>query len=270
MYATDFEYADKRLSDFGCVTCYLDGKAGVSEVDIGCDITFQTMKNNHSSIHYKTSSSYDAVYTTTFQIMKNPETKNMDELYMTHEEIRELTKWLNRREYRKFKVSDIHYYGSFNIKEKTINDQIVALILTFTGNAPYGFGDTIKLEFDLEEASSFCIYGDSDELGKVYPTVTIIPKIDCTEHAYELENVTTGTKVILYNLKKDETIRLDGEHKMITSSDKGHTKTTLYNDFGYEWLDILVTDDSQDNVYTVNTPCYISIEYKPIRKVGVC
>lgn len=248
MYATDFEYADKRLSDFGCVTCYLDSKPGVSEVDIGCE----------------------NVYTTTFQIMKNPSGKEANELYMTYEEVRELSKWLNRREDRKFKVSDIHYYGSFNIKEKTINDRIVALVLTFTGNAPYGFGDVIKNEFDFTESTSFCIYGDSDELGSIYPTVTIIPKEDCIDSAFELKNVTTGSKVTLLNLKKDEIVKLDGEHKMITSSDKKHTATTLFNDFNYEWLDLLITDDSQDNIFAVNMPCYISIEYKPIRKVGVC
>lgn len=270
MYATDFEYADKCLSDFGCVTCYIDSKPGVSEVDIGCDITFQTIKSSHSSIRYKTSSLYENVYTTTFQIMKNPSDKNSEELYMTYEEVRELTKWLNRREYKKFKVSDIHYYGSFNIKEKTVNDRIVALVLTFTGNAPYGFGDPIKNEFDFAEGSSFCIYGDGDEFGIVYPTVTIIPKIDCIDQAYELKNETTGTKVVLNNLKRDEIIRLDGEHKIITSSDSEHVATTLYNDFNYEWLDILISDNSQDNVYTFNMPCYISIEYKPIRKVGVC
>ena len=283
MYATDFEYADKRLSDFGCITCYLDEKSGTSEVDIGCDITFNTIKNNHSSIQYKTSTSYENVYTTTFKIMKNPCRKSQDDLYMTYEEVRSLTRWLNRREYKKFKVlsedmsEDIHYYGSFNIKELTISDRVVGLVLTFTGNAPYGFGELIKNEFEFSEdyfsstqgKASFYIYGDSDEFGVVYPTITIIPKVDCIDSAYEIENLTTETKLVLRNIKKDEIITLDGEHKIIISSDAEHMKT-LYNDFDYEWLDILIEDFCQDNEYTVNAPSYISIEYKPVRKVGVC
>ena len=283
MYATDFEYADKRLSDFDCVTCYLDSKAGVSEIDIGCDITFQTVKNNHSSIRYKTSASYENVFSTTFQIMKNPEGKNQNDMYMTYDEVRNLMKWLNCREYNRFKVlsddtlEDIHYYGSFNVKQKTYHDRIIGLILTFTGNSPYGFGETIKNEFDFTEDDfastdhvSFHVYGDSDELGNIYPVVTIIPKKDCLQHACEITNATTNTAMVLENLKKDEVVRLDGEHKIITSSDKVHSASTLCNDFNYQWLDLLISNDSQENVYTINTPCYIAIEYTPIRKVGVC
>lgn len=281
MYATDFEYADKRLSDFNCTTCYIGSSAGTSEVDIGCDITFNTIKNNHSSVHYKTSTSYDNVYTTSFEIMKIPCGNNPDDMYMTYEEVSALTKWLNRHEHRKFKVfstscdaPDVHYYGSFNIKEKTINEKIVGLLLTFTGNTPYGFGEPIKNEFDFTEDDfsstnpTFYIHGDSDDFGTIYPTITIIPKIDCSDTALEIENKTTRRRTVLNNLIKDEVIELDGEHKLITSNNPDHT--ALYNDFNYEWLDILIDDSFCENEYTVNVPSYISIEYKPIRKVGVC
>ena len=155
---TDFEFAGKRLSDFGWITCHIDNRPGVSELNIGCDITFNTVKNNHSSIHYATSTSYDNVCTSQpFTIMKNPCDKTNDDVYAMRNEIGFLTKWLNRHEYRKFKPlydadewADIHYYGSFNVKEKTINDKIVGLVLTFTGNAPYGFGEHIFNEVDMD------------------------------------------------------------------------------------------------------------------------
>ena len=276
MYATDFEYADKRLSDFNCITCYIGSSAGVSEADIGCDITFQTIKNNHSSIQYRTATSYDSVYTTSFEIMKKQCTNNLDDMYMTYEEVSVLTKWLNRREHRKFKVysesgttPDVHYYGSFNVKEKTINDRIAGLILTFTGNAPYGSGEAIRNEFSfISENSTFFIHGDSDELGIVYPVVTVIPKVDCLGSMCEIVNRTTETKVVLRDVRANEIITLDGEHKMIASNCSDHT--SLYNDFNYEWLDILIDDESCANEYVVNIPCEISIEYRPIRKVGVC
>lgn len=155
---TDFEYAGKRLSDFGWITCHIDNRPGVSELDIGCDISFNTVKNNHSSIHYVTSTSYDNVCTSQpFEIMKNPCGKNQEDLYAIRDEIRVLTRWLNRHEYKKFKPlydsdewADIHYYGSFNVKEKTIGDKIIGLVLTFTGNAPYGFGEQIVNEIEME------------------------------------------------------------------------------------------------------------------------
>ena len=79
---TDFEYAGKRLSDFGWITCHIDNRPGVSDLDIGCDITFNTVKNNHSSIHYATSTSYNNVCTSQpFVIMKNPCDKTNDDIY---------------------------------------------------------------------------------------------------------------------------------------------------------------------------------------------
>lgn len=155
---TDFEYANKRLSDFDCIACEINQSGGVQELDMGFDITFNTVKDNHSSIHYQTSSSYDNVYAPQpFKIINNPCGKNSDELYMTTDKVRNLIKWLNRREPHKFKpipideeIVDVYYFGSFNVKKITVNDRTVGLVLTFTSNAPYGFGEQIKNEVDFE------------------------------------------------------------------------------------------------------------------------
>ena len=153
----DFEFAGKRLSDFGYIVCKFNSSSDATDVEIGCDITFNSVKNNHSSIRYKTSTSYENVYTTYIEIMKNPCRKNQDELYHQNEEISALTMWLNRHGYYKFKplsstddFSSIHYYGSFNVKEKVINNMVVGLCLSFEGNAPYGFGNSIKNEFESD------------------------------------------------------------------------------------------------------------------------
>lgn len=274
MYATDFEYADRRLSDFNCVMCYINSSAGVSEGDIGCDISFNTIKNNHSSIQYQTSTSYENIYTTSFEIMKNPCSELLQEdMYMTYEEVRKLVKWLNRREHRKFKlllpdneIPDVCYYGSFNVKQIMVNDQVAGLSLTFTSNAPYGFGENVSLEYDITSSDEhFYIHGDSDEIGLIYPNISVTCRQDGN---LSIKNLTTGTVMAVSNCSEGETIYINGEHKTITSDNAGHT--TLYNDFEYEYLDILVDDnDSNENEYVVSMPCEIKIDYSPIRKVGV-
>jgi len=279
MYSTDFEYADKRLSDFGCIVCTIDRSSGVEEINIGCDITFNTVKNNHSSIHSKTSSAYDNVYTTSFQIAKDFTGKTQAEAYFTYEEVRELYKWLNRRSYKKFKPCpdddvyyDIHYYGSFNVDEVFINGKVAGFTLNFTATTPYGFGEDIILEFVTSDTNNeFCIYGDSDEIDSViYPKV----KIKClkcpTNQNLTITNQTTGTVVSIENCSENEEITIDGEHKIITSSDKNHTDTSLSTDFKYEYLDIKIgEDDYNRNTYETSMPCEITITYAPIRKVGV-
>lgn len=276
MFVTDFEYADKRLSDFGYVMCHINTDSGIRDVDIGCDITFNTVKNNHSSVQYITSSSYDNVYSMSFDIIKSKCGRDRDDIYLTSEEVRRLITWLNRREYRKLKLinnvntdMNINYYGSFNVKQIMMGDNIIGLSLTFTSNAPYGFADEINMDYDIEfENEHFYISGDSDEIGTIYPNVIITFKQDCDE--FSILNVTTGTTLFLKNCLRNETITIDGEHKVIFSNSSEHTNT-LYNDFNYEYLDILVKDDGfNENQYEVSAPCLISFKYSPIRKVGVC
>ena len=274
MYQIDFEYAGRRLSEFGCIVCYINTSAGIRETDIGCDIKFTTVKNNHSSIHSATSSVYENVYTTTFDIMKNVCDGNVDDIYMTLDESRAITKWLNRRGYNKFKfynpgnnIDSVNYYGSFNVKPIVFNEKIIGMTLTFTSNAPYGFGDKNEsVYYMLDTTDTFSVFGDGDEINTIYPNV----KVTCYEDGeLKITNTKTGTCVEIRNCVNGETISMDGEHRLITTDNNEHVKT-LFNDFEYEFLDI-ETDDSDgcENIYTVSMPCKIAISYSPIRKVGV-
>ena len=267
----DFEYADRRLSDFGCIMCHINTNAGINDVEIGCDITFNTVKNNNSSIQSITSSSYDSVYTTEFEIMKST-CNNSEDIYFTSLEVRALIKWLNRREYAKFRPindisdeSDVYYYGSFNIKQVQIGDKILGLHLTFTANAPYGFSEPNHLRYMiLKNDDTFEIDAESDELGIIYPTVSIRNFYD---NDVKITNITTGTSLFIRNCKADETIILNGEYKLISTDNEAH-KSTLPNDFNYEYLDFLIDEIYSPNIYEVSVPCEISINYSPIRKVG--
>ena len=273
MYAVDFEYANRRLSDFGCVMCHMNTSKNFEETDIGCDITFTTVKNSQSSKQYITSSAYDNVYTTTFDIIKYNCTDSNDS-YMTSLEARGIIKWLNRHEYHKFRVineiadeSDVHYYGSFNIEEIFNGDKIVGLTLTFTSNAPYGFATQAALPFMLMNAGdTFELYGDSDDMGVIYPTISVRSLYECEE--LRITNENTQNYVLLFNCAANEVITIDGEHKLITTNNKEHEKT-LPNDFNYEYFEIVIDECDSCNRYKVSAPCEITIHYSPIRKVGV-
>lgn len=273
----DFEYANKRLSDFGCILCSFDGGSGLEDVDIGCDITFNTVKNNHTSVHSKTSTSYDNMYTTPFEIMKNPCGYSGEELYFTEHEARAITTWLNRREYHKFKlynpdfeVSEFYYYGSFNVKQKMMDKRIIGFSLTFTANSPYAFGDKIELQYMLlDRDESFVIYGNSDEYGIIYPKLEIKCLEDCGENeSLIIHNLTTGTKIDIKNCVAEEVITIDGNYKLSFTDDENHSKT-FPSDFNYEYFDILVDEYETPTEYTCTLPCELTISYSPVRKIGV-
>lgn len=270
----DFEYANRRLSDFGCIMCHINTDAGIEETSIGCDITFNTVKNSQSSLHKVTSSTYDNVYETTFEIMKNPCGRDQNDIFMTLDETRQLVKWLNRREHHKFKMYNPDYkmdtyiyFGSFNVQQIMMDGKVLGLSLTFKSNSPYALGEKVSVTYDVtNENELIYLHSDSDEYGVIYPVVNIKFKQLCYE--YRIKNNTTETIVFLKNCKSGEIITLDGECKIITSSRDTHT--TLFNDFNYEFLDILIDDsDFSQNEYKVSHPCEITIEYYPVRKVGV-
>ena len=67
MYAIDFEYDGKRLSDFGMMLCSFDSP-GLETVSSGADITFNTTKSVGSDKVKMYDSKYEEIYTTPFQI----------------------------------------------------------------------------------------------------------------------------------------------------------------------------------------------------------
>jgi hypothetical protein len=274
VYIIDFEYANHRLSEFGCVVCHIDTSVGLREIDIGCDITFNTVKNNHSSVHSVTSSSYENVYTTTFDIAKNICSINGDDIYFTPYETREVMKWLNRRGHHKFKpfdldnqLEDIHYFGSCNVKPLPFGAETIGLRVTFTSNAPYAFAESVSTRsMLLQSGSTFTLYGDSDECeATIYPKTTIRCFAD---GELNIKNLRTENIVSIKECINGETIILDGEYKIPLTDNEKHEKT-LCSDFNYCYLDIEVDEYDTENTYEVSLPCEIIVSYSPIRKVGV-
>lgn len=268
---TDFEYADKRLSDFGCIMCSINQSSGDVEIETGCDITFTSIKNGSTYIQSKTSTTYDNVCSTTFDIMKHNCDINND-IQMNSLEIRDLMKWLNRHDYFKFKLlndttfeSDVYYYGTFNVNEIAIGEDIIGLRLTFTSNAPYGFTEPVTLKYMmLDTSSTVSAFGENDEYCKILPRI----ELRCfSDGDFNITNQTSGTLMSIKNCKLGEKITIDGEYKIIISDMR--EQPDIANEFNYEYLDILADEDNKENIYSSSLPCELSLTYTPIRKIGV-
>lgn len=267
----DFEYDGRMLSDFGCIVCSINSNSGDYEIDIGCDITFTEIKNNNTFRRSKTSSTYEKVYTATFDIMKYDCNSRSDE-YMTSLEAREIIKWLNSEDYYRLRMinniadeSNVYYYGSFNVKQIMIGGNILGLTLTFISNAPFGFSDMIenKMMF-LNEADVATIIGDSDRYGIVYPRV----EIKCfADGDLKINNEATGSILEIRKCTNGEKIVVDGEYGIIYSNKRNDA--TIANEFEYEYLDILIDKLGTNNRYSSTLPCEVTINYLPVRKVGV-
>ena len=272
MYCIDFEYDDKRLSDYGCIVCHINSSADLNTVNIGSQITFNTINRIQQNKFKIMSTQYTEAYTTTFEIGKF-NCNNRDDSVFSQEEISELMKWLNKKRYKKFKMiykdaecSNIYYMGTFNVQLITHAGNVIGLELTLQTDAPFGYYEPVEYVMDLDKDKEFSVYDMSDETGYIYPHIV---KITCLKDGdLEICNKSSEGKryTIINKCVCDEEIILDGENKIITSS-VNHSK--LYNDFNYNYIRISNDDGNTENTFSASLPCRVVFTYSPICKMGI-
>lgn len=270
LYAIDFEYDGQLLSDYGFIICDFNSQSGANVVSAGSQIKFNTVQKNKGSFYNLTSTQYDECIKTTFGICKNPDI--YDDLQILDEEYRELFRWLNRKEFLKFRIVDeeneIRYYNaSFNISKVKIREILYGLELSMETNRPYAYGEecNILLKFDNSNLTS-TLYDFSDEIGYLRPHIIITCKSDGD---LIIQNDVGDCKTVIKNCVNGEIIYLDNENQIISSSMRKNTSNG-FNDichaFNYDFFKIGNTYRNRVNTITVTIPCEIEVRYSPIIK----
>lgn len=266
MYALNFEYDGLLLSDYGFMICEIDGSSGVNTVKTGFDISFNTVKRNGGRNYGLASASFDECVQSTFHICKDPD--KWDDLEITNDEYRNLVRWLNRSKFLKFRILNefehdkmpCYFNASFNIGKIYIRDILYGLELTMTTNAPFGYGELVEKDLDVPNGDKVIIYDMSDDAGFICPDMVV----KCQEDGILLvKNSLSGTAFTIKNCKAGETITVNGETQIVTSSLSSHA---IYDDFNYDFLRIGNTFHNRENVITVSMACHLKISYYPIIK----
>lgn len=262
----DFEFDNLRLSDFGCMTCNFDS-VDIENVSAGSQITFNTTPTHSGKKHLLTSTTYDECLTAEFDICKNMcDTLYKDFEYFTTDEERDIMRWLNRREFREFRLlapgyEGIYFEGSFNVETVRLGDKILGFHLTLTTNRPFGLQDTKIWEFDLPDGGTYKLYDDSDEIGYIYADMTIT----CLQAGtLKIQNSMDNRIVQITNCSQGEVITF--KHPILTSSLVSHK---IMDDFNYAFPKIINTYENRTNIFTFSLPCKCTISYNPIAKVGI-
>lgn len=139
MKAYDFMYDGRKLSSFGFVICNF-GSKGLDTISNGSQITFNTVPTLGGSHHKLTSTEYEECLESHIQICKNTCYSDVSEI--SSHELREITKWLNRKKFLKFKILDddhidLYYEASFNISRIEIDGILYGLELQVITNRPF-------------------------------------------------------------------------------------------------------------------------------------
>ena len=266
MKAVDFEYDGQFLSDYGFIICDFDGSTDVNVVEIGFKITFNKVPTFHGKRHVLVNTVYDDCISTTFDICKNPEV--YDDLEITNDDFRDLARWLNRRTFLKLCIFDadedydsVYFNAGFNIEKIKIGEKICGLRLSMETDSPFAYGKEIVHKATLTSSSDSYLLSDmSDDVGFIYPTITINCKSSGT---LTLSNSATSVNTVIKNCSNGETITINGDTLNVTTNKSNHK---IYDDFNYEFFMIGNTINERRNRISASIPCELEIRYNPIIK----
>ena len=292
MFLVDFIYDGLKLSDFGCMV----GSAVTTNSDsasMGSVVRLETVMNHGVYRSEIVNADYPDVYQAQFDIFKTPCGNGFSDVFESNE-VTWFMRWLNRKDYNKFvpifdepkEFSKLFFMGTFTeCRAITIQGQVYGFALTFTSNSPFGYLDYEPNTFDVTVESdtftitnpttnvqetitggSFVIYDESEELGCTYPDSFVIKTKQAGRLVIWNECDKSNRYTEVLNCSANEILTFDCIHKVITSN-MGHSG--LYNDFNYVFPRLKNELYNGVNTIHVSLNSQITIDYKPIRKVGV-
>lgn len=277
----DFIFDGQALSDFGYVLIFENSE----DVITVSGMQYENVKGALSDISHRVAYNYETNYTSTFLIIKSECEYKQDDLWLTHDDIAEMTRWLARKQYKWFRFIDeddddeIWYKVQIQVSKEYVGDRVYGLQLTVTANAPYGFTREIKTSnYDPEYHPVYpyrlkwTTMVPSDEEGYIYPDVTIYSCYDNGKVILYNETDNIARKTIINNCSDGEIIRIIGgdTQQIVSNLDHDFSK-----DFNYifprlvsrygNYKNELVSQISPSSFATSVRTDY---SYRGIRKVG--
>ena len=273
MVDLDFQYDNLYLSDFGFVVCSFDNSSGDNTISEGSEITFDLTPVSMGANYLLAGAKYDGAVTAEFDICKIPKCKINDafddDFYVSYDEERDISRWLNRKEMLPFMLISDHYEGvrfdgSFNISKYEYGGNVVGFHLKFFSNKPFGYLDTYY-KFSISQANGEkTIYDYSDEIGYSLVDMEVTVK---QAGDLKITNTFDGKEIIVRNCVQNEKIQFTSSQQII-SSDNNHANTIM-NDFNFIFPIISNSFKNRKNTFIFSLPSDVVIKYKQIRKVGV-
>ena len=264
MQACDFLYDSKKLSDFGFVICRF-GDNGLETISDGSKITFNTVPVQRGAKYELSSVEYENCLETTIQICKYSCSGDVQEI--TETEHRQLTRWLSRKKFLKFKILDerqidLYHEVIMNVSKIEMYGKLVGFELEIFTNRPFALKEPRIINIkNMVQDGKHSINDTSYEEGYIYPHTEII----ITQSGnLKIHNAIENRDTYIANCVAGEIITMD--YPVIQSSISSHN---IQNDFNWNFFRVANTFENSRNDLTISIPCSIRIEYSPIVKVGL-
>lgn len=264
MKARDFEYGGKKLSQFGFVICNF-GSKGLETVSNGGQSTFNTISTLDGKKHKLVSFKYEDCAENVIQICKSP--CHGDVMEISQIELREITSWIGRHRFLKFKILDedyvdLYFNARFKISRIELDGIVYGLELEIETDSPSAYKEPkTYIIKNLVQNGKHSINDTSYEEGYIYPYT----EITITESGnLNIHNAREDRNTYIANCVAGEVITMD--YPVIQSSLPSHN---IQNDFNWTFFRVANTFENSRNDLTISIPCTMKVKYSPIVKVGL-
>lgn len=265
MKAKDFVFDERTLSSFGLIMVNFGGSKGLEIIE-GVEIKFNTIPSFNGSVYHMVSTVYENCLETVVQVAKYSCYTDLQEISPV--EFREISSWLNRKKFLKFKILDeehidLYYMASvIGISRIDIDGRLMGLELKIITNSPHALKEpkTIVINNKVRNGKH-SINDESYEEGHIYPHTEIT-----VAQAGELKihNAIENRDTVIKNCVAGEVITMD--YPVIKSSVSSHN---IQNDFNWNFFRVANTYENSRNDLTISIPCTIKVRYSPVVKVGL-
>lgn len=267
---TDFIYDGLRLSDLGYMIVSFDGSKD-GEIDTDSQLSYNHAPMMSGKRQPYITSVYEDPLKMEIQIGKNLCKDNRQDTSkssysITLNDMTFLKRWLVRPHPHKLSVigddyNGIYWMGSFNVTEYIFGDGRVGATLEFECDAPFGYKDDVVFTGELDANGTFEYNCTSDEVGWIYPDLTITIKEDGDLNIKNLDN----RELVVKNCEANEVITID-KNLQISSSFENHK---IADDFNYTYYRINNSFGSVVNSLTSNLAISYEIRYSPYAKAVI-
>jgi hypothetical protein len=268
LYAYNFEYDGRLLSDIGFIVCHFNDSGGLDTADGGSEISFETATSHSGKRFFEVGSEYKKCLTTKFQICKDPKIYREDEMEITAEEFRRISRWLNRREFLWFhgfdwcepEISRPWVRASSTLTRIDLGNATIGIEVDMTTDSPFGYGDEVIKTFEFtSEKLTHTFVDENDEIGETYPEL----KVTCNAGGtWTLADDITGCSCEVANCVNGEILHFSGDTMVIETESVTH-QNTLANDFNYDYFRFGNTYEQRLNTFTATIPCTVELRYRP-------
>ena len=217
------------------------GSKGLDTVSDGAEIKFNTIPVLGGSKHRLISTEYEDCLETTIQICKASCGEDVKEISST--EHRQLTKWLCRKAFKKFKplseeYADLYFEASFNASRIELDGKLYGLELNIITNRPFALREPYVVTVETKKKYTWEKYHktDSDEKGEA--AGEFITSYERNKYPDD------GAKIYDNGAKSSYYYVYVGEENVTSINDISHEEGYIY-----PYTEIIIAEDGDLNIH---------------------